>query len=188
MGLILDSSVLIAAERKGSNARQALTEIARSAAGEDVALSVVTLIELAHGAARADAPERKAMRRQFLQELTTVPLSQIDDDGHEIIYADGLKNSQLVRDTVTAILANPNTSGYLSGYVGPNAPNLTITSGDLGPPTVQTLPDGSTLITTVRLALHSRRHIASWESRSQSTHPPPWKNTTAGLTSSTTGR
>ena len=71
MGLILDSSVLIAAERKGSNARQALTEIARSAAGEDVALSVVTLIELAHGAARADAPERKAMRRQFLQELTT---------------------------------------------------------------------------------------------------------------------
>jgi predicted nucleic acid-binding protein len=71
MGLILDSSVLIAAERKGSNARQALTEIARSAAGEDVALSVVTLIELAHGVARADAPERKAMRRQFLQELTT---------------------------------------------------------------------------------------------------------------------
>ena len=36
-----------------------------------MALSVVTLIELAHGAARADTPERKAMRRQFLRELTT---------------------------------------------------------------------------------------------------------------------
>ena len=71
MGLILDSSVLIAAERKGSNARQALSEIAERAAGEDVALSVVTLIELAHGAARADTAERKTMRRQFLQELTT---------------------------------------------------------------------------------------------------------------------
>lgn len=71
MGLILDSSVLIAAERKGRNARQALGEIAQRAAGEDVALSVVTLIELAHGAARADTPERKAMRRQFIQELTT---------------------------------------------------------------------------------------------------------------------
>jgi tRNA(fMet)-specific endonuclease VapC len=71
MGLILDSSVLIAAERKGQNARQALGEVARRAAGEDVALSVVTLIELAHGAARADTPERKVMRRQFLHELTT---------------------------------------------------------------------------------------------------------------------
>jgi hypothetical protein len=35
MGLILDSSVLIAAERKGKNARQALADIAVSAAGED---------------------------------------------------------------------------------------------------------------------------------------------------------
>jgi len=58
MGLILDSSILIRAERRGSNARQALTEIARSTSGEDVALSVVTLIEMAHGAARADTPER----------------------------------------------------------------------------------------------------------------------------------
>jgi predicted nucleic acid-binding protein len=71
MGLILDSSVLIVAERKGSNARQALNEIAARAAGEEVALSVVTLIELAHGAARADTPERKTMRLQFLHELTT---------------------------------------------------------------------------------------------------------------------
>jgi predicted nucleic acid-binding protein len=71
MGLILDSSVLIAAERKESNARQVLSEIAGRAAGEDVAFSVVTLIELAHGAARADTPERKTMRLQFLQELTT---------------------------------------------------------------------------------------------------------------------
>jgi predicted nucleic acid-binding protein len=71
MGLILDSSVLIVAERKGSNARQALKEIAARASGEDVALSVVTLIELAHGAARADRQERKTMRRQFLHELTT---------------------------------------------------------------------------------------------------------------------
>jgi len=69
MGLILDSSVLIAAERKGSNARQAISEIAQRAAGEDVAVSVVTLIELAHGAARADTPEGKATRRQFLNEL-----------------------------------------------------------------------------------------------------------------------
>lgn len=71
MGLILDSSVLIAAERQGRNARQALAEIAVRVAGEDVAVSVVTLIELAHGMARANTPERKAMRQQFLNELIT---------------------------------------------------------------------------------------------------------------------
>jgi predicted nucleic acid-binding protein len=46
MGLILDSSVVIAKERKGKNARQALAEIALEAAGEEEALSVVTLIEV----------------------------------------------------------------------------------------------------------------------------------------------
>lgn len=71
MGLILDSSVLIASERRSQNARQALAEIAVRAAGEDVAVSVVTLIELAHGVARANTPQRKATRRQFLNELMT---------------------------------------------------------------------------------------------------------------------
>ena len=78
------------------------------------------------------------------------PLSQKDDDGHEIIYADGLKNSQLVKDSVTAILANPKTSGYLSGYVGSKNPDLVIKNGDLGPPTVELLPNGQTRTTTVQ--------------------------------------
>jgi predicted nucleic acid-binding protein len=62
MGLILDSSVLIAAERKGRTARQTLMEIASGIQGEDVAVSVVTLMELTHGVARANTPERRAMR------------------------------------------------------------------------------------------------------------------------------
>ena len=71
MGLILDSSVLIGAERKGLNARRALAAIAAHVAGEDVAISVITLIELAHGVARANTPQRKSTRRQFLNELMT---------------------------------------------------------------------------------------------------------------------
>jgi predicted nucleic acid-binding protein len=71
MGLILDSSVLIAAERQGRNARQMLATIARTAGETEVALSVVTLIELAHGAARADTADRKAKRGQFIHELLT---------------------------------------------------------------------------------------------------------------------
>jgi predicted nucleic acid-binding protein len=69
MGLILDSSVLIKAERQGQNARQMLTAISRTAGNTDIAISVVTLIELAHGAARANTPQRKAKRQQFIQEL-----------------------------------------------------------------------------------------------------------------------
>jgi predicted nucleic acid-binding protein len=69
MGLILDSSVLITAEREGQNARQMLEAIAGKAGNTEIAISVVTLIELAHGAARADTPQRKAQRQQFIQEL-----------------------------------------------------------------------------------------------------------------------
>jgi predicted nucleic acid-binding protein len=69
VGLILDSSVLIGEERTGRNARQALTEIAARAAGEDIAISVVTLVEMAHGVARANTSQRQAARSQFLNEV-----------------------------------------------------------------------------------------------------------------------
>jgi tRNA(fMet)-specific endonuclease VapC len=71
MGLILDSSVLIAAERRGQNARQMLVGISVKAGNPDIAISVVTLIELAHGAARADTIQRKERRHGFIQELVT---------------------------------------------------------------------------------------------------------------------
>ena len=69
MGLILDSSVLITAEREGQNARQILEAISSKVGNTEIGISVVTLIELAHGAARADTPQRKAKRHQFIQEL-----------------------------------------------------------------------------------------------------------------------
>lgn len=62
MGLILDSSILVATERQAKNARQMMTEVAARIGETDIALSVVTLIELAHGAARADTLERKSKR------------------------------------------------------------------------------------------------------------------------------
>ena len=69
MGLILDSSVLVTAERQGKNARQVLTAIAKEVGETEVGISVITLIELAHGAARADTPERKSKREKFIEEL-----------------------------------------------------------------------------------------------------------------------
>jgi tRNA(fMet)-specific endonuclease VapC len=71
MGIILDSSVLVAAERQGQNARQALTSIAGKTAESEIGISVISLIELAHGAARANTAERKAKRHKFIEELQT---------------------------------------------------------------------------------------------------------------------
>jgi predicted nucleic acid-binding protein len=69
MGIVLDSSVLISAERNGQNARQVMSDVLRKSGDTDVALSVISLSELAHGAARADTPERKRKREQMIQEL-----------------------------------------------------------------------------------------------------------------------
>jgi tRNA(fMet)-specific endonuclease VapC len=69
MGLILDSSVLIAAERQGKNARQVLSTLAAGISQTEVGISVVTLLELAHGAVRAESPERKLRREKFIEEL-----------------------------------------------------------------------------------------------------------------------
>jgi predicted nucleic acid-binding protein len=89
MGLILDSSVLIAAERQGKNARQILTVIAGKIGETDVGISVVTLIELAHGAARAVTPAQKAMRQNFLGELlTAIPI-------HPVTVSLALRTGQL---------------------------------------------------------------------------------------------
>ena len=49
MGLILDSSVLIAAERRGDTPAQLVARIAALAGDQEAALSAVGLTELVHG-------------------------------------------------------------------------------------------------------------------------------------------
>jgi hypothetical protein len=68
-------------ERRGQNARQMLAAIARTAGNIDIAISVVTLIELAHGAARTDTAARKAKRQQFIQGYYTHGTTH--SSGHE---------------------------------------------------------------------------------------------------------
>jgi predicted nucleic acid-binding protein len=78
LGILVDSTVFIGAERRGLSARQALAEIALRFPGEEAAISVITLTELAHGVVRADTEPRAARRRLFLQELMiAIPLMPI---------------------------------------------------------------------------------------------------------------
>jgi len=72
LGLVLDSSAAVAAERAGTNPRRMLENIALRTGDEEIAVSVVTLLELAHGVYRALEPQRKERRRRFLDELMAV--------------------------------------------------------------------------------------------------------------------
>lgn len=78
MGLMLDSTAVVAAERHGRNARQLLEEIALCVGDEEIAISAITVLELAHGIARADSPERREQRRRFLDKLlSAVPVEPV---------------------------------------------------------------------------------------------------------------
>lgn len=69
MGLILDTSVVIAGERRGHTVRQILEQFAARFGEIEVGLSVVTVVELAHAIERATTEERGRRRKAFLDEL-----------------------------------------------------------------------------------------------------------------------
>jgi predicted nucleic acid-binding protein len=78
LGLILDSSVVIAAERRGHTVLQILEQIKASQGQVDIGLSVVTIAELMHGAYRAGDETRKRRRLAFIDRLCSdVPVHPV---------------------------------------------------------------------------------------------------------------
>jgi predicted nucleic acid-binding protein len=69
VGLILDSSVAIAAERRGDTVQAFLQRVIDAAGDQEAALSAVGVVELIHGIHRAETPERRARREAFVEEL-----------------------------------------------------------------------------------------------------------------------
>jgi len=69
MGLILDSSVIIAAERRGDTVEQFIERVVNAAGDQEAALSAVGLTELIHGLYRATIPAVRVRRESFLNEL-----------------------------------------------------------------------------------------------------------------------
>lgn len=69
MGLILDSSILIAGERRGETVKQVIERI-RAAHGDiESALSAISIIEFTHGIYRARTDAHKVRRKAFADEL-----------------------------------------------------------------------------------------------------------------------
>ncbi len=69
MGLILDSSVVIAAERRGDTVENLIEQVVSVAGDQDAALSSVGLTELIHGIYRTKTPEIRSRRQSFIEEL-----------------------------------------------------------------------------------------------------------------------
>jgi predicted nucleic acid-binding protein len=75
---MLDSTAAVAAERQGRNARQLLEAVALETGDEGIGISVVTVLELAHGITRADTPDRRDRRQRFLDDLMAgVPIQPV---------------------------------------------------------------------------------------------------------------
>jgi tRNA(fMet)-specific endonuclease VapC len=69
MGLILDSSIVIAAERRGDTVETLLEQVVHAAGDQDAALSSVGLTELVHGIYRSQTPDLRLRRQSFIGEL-----------------------------------------------------------------------------------------------------------------------
>jgi tRNA(fMet)-specific endonuclease VapC len=79
MGLILDTSILIAAERQRKPVEGVLSDVLAIHGEMSVAISTISVIELTHGIYRAENAGRKERRHLFvegaLRRLVVIPVS-----------------------------------------------------------------------------------------------------------------
>lgn len=86
LGLILDTSVLVAAERRGLSVDQLLEEVLGKVGEVEIAVSAITVAELVHGLHRAQDELMRQRRRSFIDELKrAVPVHPITAKTSEII-------------------------------------------------------------------------------------------------------
>jgi predicted nucleic acid-binding protein len=69
MGVLLDSTFLIDAERRGLSVPQTLLEVDALVPSQDCGISVISVMEMAHGEARAVNTTRASIRALFLTDL-----------------------------------------------------------------------------------------------------------------------
>jgi tRNA(fMet)-specific endonuclease VapC len=69
VGLLIDSTLLIRAEREALTPEQLLGEIVDRWGDTELAISAMSAGELFHGCWRADTPARRASREEFVETL-----------------------------------------------------------------------------------------------------------------------
>jgi len=93
---VLDSSVLIAAERRNFTPAQAVESVQRNVGEIPIVLCALTIAEIGHGIYRARTEDLRQRRRAFLDELkATVPVHPVTDATAEIIARIGGEQASL---------------------------------------------------------------------------------------------
>ena len=78
MGLLIDSTVFIRAEREQQTPDQLIADLMSRWGNAELAISVMSAGELLHGCWRADSPARRARREEFVEAvLGVVPVLPI---------------------------------------------------------------------------------------------------------------
>ncbi len=103
-GLLVDQTVVIAAERSGQTAYQMVESL--GSGRTVVGVSVITVLELAHGVARANTEQRQKVRQRFLDDLlagmtvwpVTIPVAL------RAGQIDGLLQAQGIRVAISDLL------------------------------------------------------------------------------------
>lgn len=86
LGVVLDPSILIAAERRRMTPDHAIESVQKRTGEVPIALCSLTVGEIGHGIYRADTPETRARSRKFLDELkATVPIYPVTEATAEIV-------------------------------------------------------------------------------------------------------
>ena len=86
LGLVLDSSVLISAERRKLTPERAIETVRNSAGEIPIVLCALTIVEIGHGIYRANTQEIRDRRRAFLDELkATMPIHPVTAATAEIV-------------------------------------------------------------------------------------------------------
>jgi len=94
LGLVVDSRVLVAAERSRVTTPEVIGAIREAVGDVAIVICSLTVAELAHGIYRAKTPERSRQRRQFLDELRAhVSIHPITEATAEIIARVGAEQA-----------------------------------------------------------------------------------------------
>jgi tRNA(fMet)-specific endonuclease VapC len=86
LGVVRDSSVLVAAERKNHTTPEVIRSIRETIGDVPIVICALTVAELGHGIYRAETPQRARQRRQFLDELKAhIPIHPVIAATAEIV-------------------------------------------------------------------------------------------------------
>jgi len=95
LGVVLDSSVVIEAERLRVDVGRFLRHLTNRIGEREAALCSITIAGLAHGIHRANTPERRHARRSFLDDLkATLPIYPITGETAELVGKIDAESSQ----------------------------------------------------------------------------------------------